>query len=277
MKVQYQLAALAAAALFASPAMAQYNGNGGACGFGATCDGGMGQDQGQAQGQLQGQAQGQLQGQGQAQGQIGINKNLNQNNVGNGFGNFSPKSSSSSRSYSNSKANAGAFSGGNKQTMIYKEAEIPTETTNHVDYSGSYNVKTNPPVFAPSINPTSPCMGSTVVGGSGGLIGLTIGSSWKDDDCGYRETARMFHEIGLQKDAIAVLCASEYAKSAPACGGGAAAKTAAAATPAPQAQATSKPEKVARTDNTPAKALVASKDGRLWKQDGYGEWVQVSY
>ena len=247
----------AIAAVFTSAA---YAGNENGC-QGNCPQGGGTQDQ--QQGQLQGQAQGQLQG----QGQFSINKNT----IGAGFGNFSPKSSSSSTSKASAGAAAGAYSGGNKQTMIYKEAEIPTDTRQEIKYSGSYDVKTNPPVFAPSINPSSPCMGSTVIGGSGGLVGLTIGTSWKDDDCGYRETARMFNEIGQKADAIAVLCASEYAKNAPACKGQA--KTAEATPLAPSPVAKAEPQ---RTDDRRVAAanLVTSPDGRRWTQQG-DTWVQV--
>lgn len=55
------------------------------------------------------------------------------------------------------------------------------------------------------------------VGGAGVGFGFSVGTSWKDDECGIRETSRSFSGLGLKEDALAVLCTSEYAKAAPAC------------------------------------------------------------
>jgi hypothetical protein len=77
--------------------------------------------------------------------------------------------------------------------------------------------RNTPSVFNGNIYPTAPCMGSTTVGGSGVGFGIGIGTSWKDDECGKRETARSFNSMGLKEDALAVLCSSEYAAVAPSC------------------------------------------------------------
>jgi hypothetical protein len=60
-------------------------------------------------------------------------------------------------------------------------------------------------------------MGSSTVGAAGVGFGLSVGSSWTDDECGIRETARSFDGMGMKSDAIKVLCASKYAAVAPAC------------------------------------------------------------
>lgn len=85
-----------------------------------------------------------------------------------------------------------------------------------VNVSGdSYKeVKQAPPVYAPSISPTASCMGSSPGGGSGTGFGLSFGTSWNDDDCNYRETARLMHSMNLHADALAVLCTSKYAQAA---------------------------------------------------------------
>lgn len=49
---------------------------------------------------------------------------------------------------------------------------------------------------APSINPTSPCMGSSAAGGQGMSFGVSIGSSWRDKECEKREAFRMGMESG---------------------------------------------------------------------------------
>jgi len=51
-----------------------------------------------------------------------------------------------------------------------------------------------------------------VVSGSFGA-----GTSWTDDECGIRETARSFQGLGLKDDGLSVLCTSKYAAAAPSC------------------------------------------------------------
>lgn len=77
--------------------------------------------------------------------------------------------------------------------------------------------KNTPSIFSGNVYPTAPCMGSSTIGGAGVGFGFTVGSSWKDDDCGIRETARSFASMQMADDAITVLCTSEYAKLAPSC------------------------------------------------------------
>ena len=84
-------------------------------------------------------------------------------------------------------------------------------------YGGTYTVKNTPDVGIGNTYPTAPCMGGTNIGGSGPGFSIAVGTSWKDDECGIRETARSFNSLGLKDDAIKVLCTSEYAKAAPSC------------------------------------------------------------
>lgn len=111
-------------------------------------------------------------------------------------------------SYSHASAQAGAVagsisnSGGNTfqggSTSYKEERQVPV-------------------VIAPSINPTASCMGSSSAGAAGSTFGLSLGSSWTDDDCNYRVTADMMHGWGLKADALAVLCSSKFAQPAPSC------------------------------------------------------------
>lgn len=161
--------------------------------------------------QYQGQAQGQIQGQGQGQEQsttigIGINNRID-NDVRTNAEAFAA-SASNAESTSNSGAAASSNSGGNVQTI---------NDSGERHYSGSYTVKNVPNAIAPSVYPTAPCMGSTSAGASGVGFGVSFGSSWTDDECGIRETARSFSGLGLQEDAVAVLCTSKYAAAAKVC------------------------------------------------------------
>lgn len=142
---------------------------------------------------MQGQLQGQIQGQGQAQ--------LTNTNVGVDVSNrISSDSRAAAASYAAGGV-AGASSGGSTSGVNF-EITSPKNT---------------PSVFSGNIYPTAPCMGSSTVGGAGVGFGFSVGSSWKDNDCGIRETARSFHQMGLTNDALAVLCASEYSAVAPSC------------------------------------------------------------
>lgn len=103
-----------------------------------------------------------------------------------------------------------AYSGGNQQSVTVTDS-------GQMRYSGSYEVKNVPNVYSGDIHPTSPCMGSSSMGGAGVGFGFSIGSSWTDDECGIRETARSFAGMGMKDDALAILCSSKYAAVAPAC------------------------------------------------------------
>lgn len=139
-------------------------------------------------------------------------------NVGNG----------ASTSASGSQAGAVSSTTGNSVGMgVTVEQDFSTPGKQYIEYGGSHSVNTNvsgtttlrnvPNVVPPNILPTSPCMGSSSLGGSVAGFGIGGGTSWKDTDCGYRETARVFMQAGRMEDGIAVLCASEYAGTAPVC------------------------------------------------------------
>jgi len=94
---------------------------------------------------------------------------------------------------------------------------VTNEAPAPVEQKGSINVRTVPTVVTGNVYPTAPCMGSSTVGAAALGWGASVGTSWSDHECGKRETARSFQNLGLTADAIAVLCSSEYAKVAPAC------------------------------------------------------------
>lgn len=115
-------------------------------------------------------------------------------------------------SFAGAESVAASNSGGNSQNVNVTDS-------GQVAYSGKYQVRNVPSVVGASVYPTAPCMGSSSIGGAGVGFGFTIGSSWTDDECGIRETARSFAGIGLKDDAVKVLCTSKYAAAAPVCAG----------------------------------------------------------
>lgn len=170
---------------------------------------GIGNDKphGQGQWQAQGQAQGQLQGQAQFT-NVDVSNRIS-NDVRSNAAAFAGGGDAKSSSGGNTLSNGG-------NTLTVNAAPIPTQTTTRIEQS-DYTVKNVPSVFSGNVYPTAPCMGSSTVGGAGVGFGFSVGTSWKDDECGIRETSRSFSGLGLKEDALAVLCTSEYAKAAPAC------------------------------------------------------------
>lgn len=113
----------------------------------------------------------------------------------------------------NNPSSSNSNSGGN--TLTVNEAPIPANT--RVEQAGKVEVKSVPNVFAGNVYPTAPCMGSSTVGAAAMGWGASVGTSWSDHECGKRETARSFQNMGMTEDALAILCSSEYAAVAPSC------------------------------------------------------------
>lgn len=115
-----------------------------------------------------------------------------------------------SHTNSSAQSTAVSVSGGNSQTVTMKDS-------GEMHYSGGYELENVPDVMAPNVYPTSPCMGSSSIGGAGVGFGISFGTSWESEECQLRETSRSFANMGMKEDAIAILCASTYAKDAPSC------------------------------------------------------------
>jgi hypothetical protein len=189
---------------------------------------GQGQGQLQGQGQKQGQAQGQLQGQGQGQGQgqAQSSKNVNVN-------------SNKASAYSGASSYAKGGSAFQAQGQSVKQGQEVTGNSNNitfedsgradVHYSGAYEVKSVPNFALGGLYPSANCHGTSNAAVSVMGFGLGGGTSWEDTDCGLRETARSFQALGMNADAVAVLCSSKHSASAPTCAKAAAAKAAEAA------------------------------------------------
>lgn len=87
---------------------------------------------------------------------------------------------------------------GNEQNIIFNSANPDS-------------IKTVPQVYAPALTTTlsETCMGSSSGGASGLGWGVTLGSSWRDDECVRRLTAReLAQTLGDQEAARGVLCGS---------------------------------------------------------------------
>ena len=163
------------------------------------------------QGQIQAQSQTSLQA-------VGVDvSNRISNDVRNNAASFAAGGvgvGGDARAYGGSGGAGGsAVSGGGQGGIGYSASG---GSTSNVDFNIT-SPKNTPAVFSGNVYPTAPCMGSSTVGGAGVGFGFSVGTSWKDDECGIRETARSFQGMSMPADALAVLCTSEYAKAAPSC------------------------------------------------------------
>lgn len=165
----------------------------------------IGPDQVQGQQQGQGQAQGQIQGQAQGQGQAQFSN-----------ADSRARAQAYAAALTRSEANNNLSVTPAPVTLTVNEAAIPANTTQRLE-QGTVNVRSVPNVFGGNVYPTAPCMGSSTAGAAALGWGFSVGSSWTDDECGIRETARSFSSMEMKADALAVLCSSKYAAVAPAC------------------------------------------------------------
>lgn len=147
--------------------------------------------------QAQGQLQGQQQGQSQDATAIGINKNDNKNLNTNVSG-----------------AEANAVNAGNNQSVeVNANTYIPAEQT--IRYEGSYTVKNVPSMDAPNITSSNDtCMGSASGAVAGPGFGVSVGSTFTDDNCIMLKNARELWNMGMRAAALAHMCSDpEVAKS----------------------------------------------------------------
>jgi hypothetical protein len=85
-----------------------------------------------------------------------------------------------------------------------------------IQYQGGYDVKSVPGIVAPALTTTltETCMGSTSVGGAVLGFGITVGSTWKDEECVRRLHAREVSALGEKDVAKEVLCGSPIVAAA---------------------------------------------------------------
>jgi hypothetical protein len=116
------------------------------------------------------------------------------------------KSSSRSKSSAtggNASAQGGtatASNGGNSVTISGQAGDGRQAT----HYSGGYEIKNTPDVFAPAALTTSPCRNGMSGGLSGSGFGLSFGGSGKDVACDLRQLAILYNGLGEKAKAVQV-------------------------------------------------------------------------
>lgn len=136
----------------------------------------------QSQGQWQGQSQ--YQSQGQSQSSRNTNRNSNRaTGVGVGVG-----------------IGTGGDAAQGQSASISNETSVPRQA---------------PPAFAPNlVAAPETCMGSTAVGASTPFGGVSIGTTYKSDDCELRMFARSLMSLGQPEAALALLAQNEKVAAA---------------------------------------------------------------
>lgn len=78
----------------------------------------------------------------------------------------------------------------NQDQITYEAPKIPVATA-----------------YAPALTSgNDTCMGSSSVAGQGAAIGLSFGSTWRDEDCVMRKDADLLNRMGMRKSSLALLC-----------------------------------------------------------------------
>lgn len=115
---------------------------------------------------------------------------------------------SGSASQAQSASGAVASTGSNEGVTLTNTFNSPAEVSTRA--SGTTTVKNVPTVYAPALTTTltETCMGSSTVGGAGAGFGLSIGSTWKDEECIRRLHAREIVAIGEKDVAKEIMCGS---------------------------------------------------------------------
>lgn len=117
-------------------------------------------------------------------------------------------SHASSKSYNTNVANQGQ-----DQHQGQFQGQSADNKGNKLSVEQNYAAQKRNPVStafaAPLVAADDTCMGSSSVGGQGVGFGLSVGSTWHDNDCVRRKDARELHNMGQHGAALALLCQSD--------------------------------------------------------------------
>jgi len=125
----------------------------------------------------------------------------------------------------NSDYNKNSNSQGQGQGQAQKQGQGQGQAQ-EVSDSGNSSVNINnerPPVStayaAPLAAGEDTCMGSSSIGGQGVGFGLSIGTTWTDDNCRHLKNSRQLVALGYHRAATALMCVDEDVQNAMAAAG----------------------------------------------------------
>lgn len=141
------------------------------------------------------------------------NTNVNTNNINNSSSSTSTSSSSANNTNTvtntatggDSNSSSSATGGDAKATARGGQGGAGGDSSTNVVVEG--NEASASSAYAPALTSgDDTCMGSTSVGGQGVGFGLSLGSTWEDEDCKRRKNARFLHNTGNTGIAITLMC-----------------------------------------------------------------------
>jgi hypothetical protein len=168
----------------------------------------------QEQGQLQGQVQDQTQGQGQAQSQSATAA------AGAVAGAAAGSVSSSGVVLQNNISPVTHSSTQTQNNVSPSQSQVQGDTVVNVNASGGYIASNIPraPVAtafsAPLTSGIDTCMGSTSAGVQAVGFGVSVGSTWVDENCKRLKNSRELRSMGYSEAAVALLCQDPAVASA---------------------------------------------------------------
>lgn len=135
-----------------------------------------------------------------------FNKNDNKINSSNKNVNLNGSiSGAAAKSTSDANANSNSRSDANNSNSNLNEG-------NSVYINHERNVAS---AYAPNIvSSNDTCMGSISAGGQGASFGISLGSTYTDNDCILRKDARLLYNMGLKETAIHLLCSKDSLRDA---------------------------------------------------------------
>lgn len=126
-----------------------------------------------------------------------------------------------SQSSALASAHAGAAAQASTTAEQHQSTTVNTTVNNNqageVRHSGSYTVKDTPTVIGGTQAPSALCHGTSSVGLSLAGFGISLGSSWRDEECQVIQSAMSLMALGMRDDAVAVMCQVKHMQVAPVC------------------------------------------------------------
>ena len=141
-------------------------------------------------------------------------------NVGNGNGNSGIGNGNGNGNGQNGNGNGnhnGNHNGNNSLNNAGNTGSSNNSDNNTGSSSSTQNSQRNPvstAVAVPLVATEDTCMGSSSIGGQGVGFGLSIGTTWDDDNCRRLKNSRQLVALGFPRAAVALMCMDDEVKTA---------------------------------------------------------------
>ncbi len=120
-------------------------------------------------------------------------------------------------SHANSNSDQTQSQAQSQDQDIYNKVDVDAAGTTNVDARNIHREKKRPvhtAYSAPLTSSNDTCMGSSSAGVQGVAFGITIGSTWKDNDCIIRKDSKLLYNMQRSGVALALMCQKESIRRA---------------------------------------------------------------